>query len=635
MKQLHWVPLSAAKAEKTIFRAVAKHGTESLTIAEEFHEEIEEDFSALRVTPAEELKEKEEHEENDKKTKKKESVGICDTRRQTNLEIMLRQFEPDAAGVALAVYRLDPVRRELNDDNVQALVDAKLNEEEFGMAREYYAAQLGEVSEDDDEDGKDEVKTKDAIETRKKERLQERLLEKLLPAEALVVFASNVPRWSSKLAAMITLRGFEDARSEIDKSVLTVRTACAEVMNSSKLELVLGAVLSVGNYLNAGTRKGQASGFKLDALLKLTDTRTRDRKMTLLHYVLQMLERKSPGEIREFREQVPGVFAASKVVREELAAELNALTNAVAVVGREVTMLLKEAGMTPRSFARAASSRRSLRRNSRSSRLRVRERSSASNSFRRGASDGSGAGGGGAGGGAGGGEAVRKGKSGCEDEDEDEELNAVGDLVEEEVSVDADAANAVRGKMEREEEREKVEEKKKGDENGKEEDEEVVDHVGELRVAHGKFIEMEERLKFVQMDFEAMVGEFRELAEYVGEDAKHAKVQDLFLTLVQFTQQLERCLQENDAMEEKKQAAKRREERRKEQQEQKEKEMREIKEKAEEEEEKKKKEGVKEEKDEKGEKETEEKVKVEEHEETVEEEGEGGERKEEEEGGGV
>jgi hypothetical protein len=41
---------------------------------------------------------------------------------------------------------------------------------------------------------------------------------------------------------------------------------------------ILEAVLAVGNHLNGGTYRGQATGFKLDALLKLMDVKGSDKQ---------------------------------------------------------------------------------------------------------------------------------------------------------------------------------------------------------------------------------------------------------------------------------------------------------------------------------------------------------------------
>lgn len=51
----------------------------------------------------------------------------------------------------------------------------------------------------------------------------------------------------------------------------------------------------MGNYLNSGTFRGAATGFKLDTLLTLADTKASDRKTSLLLFVVQELLRSAKG----------------------------------------------------------------------------------------------------------------------------------------------------------------------------------------------------------------------------------------------------------------------------------------------------------------------------------------------------
>ena len=69
------------------------------------------------------------------------------------------------------------------------------------------------------------------------------------------------------------------------------RSACvcvcdgAQVRSSKALKQVIEYALAIGNYLNGGTNKGAAWGFKVDSLNKLIGTKTLDNKSTLLHYM--------------------------------------------------------------------------------------------------------------------------------------------------------------------------------------------------------------------------------------------------------------------------------------------------------------------------------------------------------------
>ncbi|KAM7510469.1 hypothetical protein LguiB_009344 [Lonicera macranthoides] len=52
--------------------------------------------------------------------------------------------------------------------------------------------------------------------------------------------------------------------------------------NFVKLKGIMQTILSLGNALNHGTARGSAVGFRLDSLLKFTDTRARNNKLTLI-----------------------------------------------------------------------------------------------------------------------------------------------------------------------------------------------------------------------------------------------------------------------------------------------------------------------------------------------------------------
>lgn len=74
-------------------------------------------------------------------------------------------------------------------------------------------------------------------------------------------------------------------------------------MASKKLRSFLEIVLAFGNYLNSGKR-GPAYGFKLQSLDSLVDAKSGDRKLCLLHYIIETIHKKFPealhfdGELR-------------------------------------------------------------------------------------------------------------------------------------------------------------------------------------------------------------------------------------------------------------------------------------------------------------------------------------------------
>ncbi|KAK8991737.1 hypothetical protein V6N11_062733 [Hibiscus sabdariffa] len=95
-------------------------------------------------------------------------------------------------------------------------------------------------------------------------------------------------------------------------------------------------ILSLGNALNQGTTRGSAVGFRLDSLLKLTDTRARNNKMTLMHFVCKVLEQKLP-ELLDFPKELMTLEAATKVQLKCLVEETLAFSKGMEKVVQELS----------------------------------------------------------------------------------------------------------------------------------------------------------------------------------------------------------------------------------------------------------------------------------------------------------
>ncbi|KAG6493834.1 hypothetical protein ZIOFF_048837 [Zingiber officinale] len=115
----------------------------------------------------------------------------------------------------------------------------------------------------------------------------------------------------------------------------TINSVAKEIRGSVKLKRIMQAILSLGNALNQGTARGSAIGFRLDSLLKLSDIRARNNKMTLLHYLCKVLEEKLP-EVLDFHKNLVFLEAASKLEFKILAEEMQAISNGVKNVEQEL-----------------------------------------------------------------------------------------------------------------------------------------------------------------------------------------------------------------------------------------------------------------------------------------------------------
>ena len=84
---------------------------------------------------------------------------------------------------------------------------------------------------------------------------------------------------------------FSSLARELLQKLRIVRSACSALRESTQLKQVLQVVLSVGNFLNEGTHKGRAAGFKLSTLNKLSSTKSVDGKINLLDFIVGYIEK--------------------------------------------------------------------------------------------------------------------------------------------------------------------------------------------------------------------------------------------------------------------------------------------------------------------------------------------------------
>ncbi|KAA8535343.1 hypothetical protein F0562_030346 [Nyssa sinensis] len=161
--------------------------------------------------------------------------------------------------------------------------------------------------------------------------------EKLGKCEQFFLELMQVPRIESKLRVFSFKIQFRSQVSDLRNSLNVINSAAEQIKNSVKLKRVMQTILSLGNALNQGTARGSAIGFKLDSLLKLTETRTRNNKMTLMHYLCKVLADKLP-ELLNFSKDLTSLEPASKLQLKYLAEEMQAISKGLEKVVQELSL---------------------------------------------------------------------------------------------------------------------------------------------------------------------------------------------------------------------------------------------------------------------------------------------------------
>ncbi|CAM8984244.1 unnamed protein product [Rhodiola kirilowii] len=115
---------------------------------------------------------------------------------------------------------------------------------------------------------------------------------KLATAESFLYhILKALPSAFTRIDAMLFRSIYEPEILNQKESLQTLELACKDLKKSEIFVRLLEAILKAGNKLNAGTARGNAQGFHLTALKKLSDVKSINGKTTLLHFVIEQVVR--------------------------------------------------------------------------------------------------------------------------------------------------------------------------------------------------------------------------------------------------------------------------------------------------------------------------------------------------------
>ncbi|KEH27674.1 actin-binding FH2 (formin-like) protein [Medicago truncatula] len=294
LKPLHWVKVSRA-VQGSLWADSQKQDNSSRAPDIDISE-LETLFSAASISDGNSTKGGVRRGPN---INKPEKVQLVDLRRAYNCEIMLSKIKIPLPDMLNAVLALDSCV--LDIDQVENLIKFCPTKEEMEILKNY---------------------------TGNKDMLGK--------CEQFFMELMKVPRIESKLRVFAFKITFSGQVSDLRKNLNTINDATREVKESVKLRQIMQTILTLGNALNQGTARGSAVGFKLDSLLKLSDTRARNNKMTLMHYLCKLLAEKMP-ELIDFDKDLVHLEAASKIQLKALAEEMQAVHKGLEKVEQELT----------------------------------------------------------------------------------------------------------------------------------------------------------------------------------------------------------------------------------------------------------------------------------------------------------
>ncbi|XP_026142455.1 inverted formin-2-like [Carassius auratus] len=114
--------------------------------------------------------------------------------------------------------------------------------------------------------------------------------DKLANVDHFYLSLLAVPCYQLRIECMLLCEETLSVLEILKPKVELLETACENLRKSSLLPSFCKLILSVGNFLNYGSHTGNAEGFKISSLLKLTETKANKSRITLLHHILEEAE---------------------------------------------------------------------------------------------------------------------------------------------------------------------------------------------------------------------------------------------------------------------------------------------------------------------------------------------------------
>ncbi|XP_055594773.1 formin-like protein [Uranotaenia lowii] len=237
-----------------------------------------------------------------KRFKKPEHISLLEHTRLRNIAISRRKLEMPAELVIKAINNLD--LKQLSLENVELLQKMVPTDQEQKMYKEYV------------------IEKKD--------------LNLLTEEDKFMLQLTKVERISSKLSIMNYIGNFFDSLHLINPQIYAIISASSSIKSSKKFRSLLEIILAFGNYMNS-SKRGPAYGFKLQSLDTLLDTKSNDKRMSLMHYIVATIRLKFP-ELINFDSELFCVDKAAQVSLEILISDVNELDKGMEAVRKEADL---------------------------------------------------------------------------------------------------------------------------------------------------------------------------------------------------------------------------------------------------------------------------------------------------------
>lgn len=160
-------------------------------------------------------------------------------------------------------------------------------------------------------------------------------IERMARADRFLYEMSRIDHYQQRLQALFFKKKFQERLTEAKPKVEAILLASRELIRSKRLMQMLEVVLAIGNFMNKGQRGG-AYGFRVASLNKIADTKSSiDRNISLLHYLIMILEKHFP-DLLNMPSELQHLPEAAKVNLAELEKEVGNLRRGLRAVEVEL-----------------------------------------------------------------------------------------------------------------------------------------------------------------------------------------------------------------------------------------------------------------------------------------------------------
>merc|ERR1719192_1884200 len=154
---------------------------------------------------------------------------------------------------------------------------------------------------------------------------------------------SRVERLATKLEIMTFMSTFPEHINTARPRVEAILLASKSTRQAKKFKKILEIILAFGNYMNS-SKKGSAYGFRMSSLDNLSITKSSDKKTTIVHYIVDVVNSKYQ-DLKGFEAELKYIDKAAQFSLENIMTDVAELSKGMNLTVRELTARLNNPGV--------------------------------------------------------------------------------------------------------------------------------------------------------------------------------------------------------------------------------------------------------------------------------------------------